>query len=237
MSRPNRWGQRPPKEPASIGDNHVDSAGIEINRLMQKAVTVLTEYNPTREKTIEMLFTDSQIARSCNARGLVTPSGYCRSYSIHGATLSIDYNEALCLPIDESAMMMQTNLIPPLLAFIRDVKAIYYQYEEVKACLRWLNRNATAGAVRFYWPTVLKLCPNAPSMAALQGVPSRYAEPHGIGDRLQMLRDTATTMAGAAMLPTDAEVRVRNKMWLTFQARVVEREGYSFTTDSLTFNI
>lgn len=220
---------------SSLTDSAVEYACSEINRKMQRAVRVLTRYDVSTADTVRMLFTDDQIERAQRALNLVRPESWTVSYPVNPyAYLSVNFDKINCLPLDPARRSFRADLISPLNAFISEVTAIVDQYNEVKETLRWFNRNATMGAIRYYWPTAMQLCPE--QFRNYQEVPTRFNTPATISDRLQMIRDTAATWAGAQMLP-EVDARQRGTMWLTINQHKVEREGVTFHTDQAIFNI
>lgn len=227
---------------SSLTDNAVENACIAINRKMQRAVRVLTRYDVSVDATIKMLFTDDQIERARRALNLVRPESWTVSYPVNYdaaitspyAYLNVNFDKSNCLPLDPARRAFRADLISPLNTFISEVTAIVDQYNEVKEMLRWFNRNATMGAIRYYWPTAMQLCPE--QFRNYQEVPARFNTPAAISDRLQMIRYTAATWAGAQMLP-EVDARQRGTMWLTINQHKVEREGVTFHTDQAIFNI
>jgi hypothetical protein len=98
-----------------------------------------------------------------------------------------------------------------------------------------VNRNATPGAVRANWPSVVKLCPDAPMLKELQQAPVRYTNPQELNGLLPLIRATATTVAAMAMIPGEAHVRIKSSVWLTLPDRVTTCEGVDIKLDSQTF--
>lgn len=223
----------------SIGDTHVDSAITSIKQTMQKAIALQTSYEPSRQSTLSMLFDDEDIAKLSQVRGMVKTEGNTRDYDIeNGVTLTIGFAGALVPAIEPHMLKLNYGRIQPLMTYISEVKAIHDKFEEVKGLLRWMNRNATPGAIRYYWPTAMELTPKAPVWNDYRNVPSRYSTPPDIGDWLQVIKDAATTVAGSLMLPGDIILRQRDKMWLTFKTRKVELSNVSFyNTDEMVYNI
>lgn len=218
----------------------MEDAINKINHMQQCAVAALTEYPVRIDQTIAMLFNDEDVAKSAAVRNIITPSGWVRGYTIlPDTTLAIDYDDdrdrAHCLPINPTRFQPNPFRIAPLNDFIGKVGAIYLQYEEVKGVLRWLNTNATLGAIRYYFPAAMQLCP---ATFAGMGVPSRHDTPDGVSVWLQPIRDAAATVASATMLPKDVEPRKRHALWLTFSSRKVSLgdTGAHYTTDQITLN-
>lgn len=230
-----------PKPYASIGDSYVDAACVALTRTCQITAAVMAPYPKTREATLPMLFPDDVRAKLCAAQGLCEPTQSYGSYDIiphiPGAKLSISFIGSIPTPT-RAAFKPDPERAAPLLTWVRQVNAIYEQFEEVKALLRWLNRNATLGAIRYYFPTAMKLCPHSP-LSDMQSVPTRFVEPRDIGNRVQMIKDAAACVTSSLLLPYDAVPVPRKDMWLTFNQYVVRPHGFdaSFTTDVVTFNL
>lgn len=232
-----------PEERETLGKRTMEEAVNKLNRLAQNTASTMTEYNTSREATIAMLFADEDINKSRAVRDIVKPDYLQKTYTVApNVTLSIDYNDAMTVPIMPERLAINPQRIGPLHKVLAEIRVIHEQYEEVKALLRWFNRTATPGAIRFYWPSILKICGNAPAFVDLQGVPSRYQEPPGISDRLQMIRDTATIIAASAMLPSMARPRQRSHLWITFGSYTYTRPddfagAVVFLTDSAVYNL
>lgn len=204
-----------------------------ISRWQQQAVATMTEYGSDVNQTIDMLFKPDTIRKAIDAKGIIDPSSHVESYPVAvGVTLTVNYQEAYAPTIDERALCIQPALAAPLWACIGEIRAIHDKYEEVKGVLRWLNKNATLGATRAYFPSVLKLCPD--TFMGMLDVPSRYDEPRDIKDWLQPIRDAGNTVAAAQLLPADAPIgRARKGLCLTFASTDVT----IYTTDQIVYNL
>jgi len=232
---------RNPAHRQSIGDAHVNEATAAMAKTQIASVSLLTRYSTSREETLRMLFRDDDLAKLEQVRGMVKTSGDVRTYDIGPyATLSIDFAGALVPAIEPSRLYLSSQLIraPSLLTYVAEVRAVHDRFEEVKAVLRWLNHYATPGAIRYYWPMAMKLCPKSTIWRDLQDVPSRYIEPPHVGDWTQSLKDAAATVTGSLMMPSDTKPRDRKNMWLTFAPRVVSLSDDSkYSTDQMSYNI
>lgn len=229
-----------PGERASIGDAHVDVAIGVLEDMAKRSVATQTKYGYTRDETIAMLFDPTDITHAQNARGIVSPQANVVLYRVaEGVDLGIDFAGCPTLAIDAARLSLQP-CAAPLIAMVEQVSAIHYRFEEAKAALRWLNRHATPGAIRYYWPSAMQLTKDAPIWRDLQEVPSRYNVPPGIGLILQSLKDAAATVSGALLLP-DTTLTPRDKMWLRFTATTRYRAPAdmvsSYTTDTVIYNL
>lgn len=229
-----------PGERASIGDAWVNEAVANINRMCQKAMAVMTDYHHTREATLQMLFRDEDREAMARVRGMVAPKWDILHYEIEpGVQLHIDYTGALVPAIEPSQLSIYLDRAEPLFRHIDAARAVHNRYEEIKGVLRWLNRNATPGAVRYLWPSAIKLCPNAPIWRDLMDVPARYNVPLGVSGWTQAFKDSANTLAQTALLPDDATQRPRQNMWLAFSSREVRTDidrGF-YDTDLMIYNL
>lgn len=224
----------------SIGHTHVEHAIRTINRLCRIAVATMTSYERTREETLPMLFDDGDLEKLRQVRGLVTPWTTTQGYDVAGVMLFIDYNGALLPTVAPGCLRLDKERIAPLEHFISQVREVHEKYEELKAVLRWLNRNATPSAIRYYWPTALQLCPNSPAFAKLKDLPTRYDTPPYVGAWIPAMRSAATTWASAKLLPSTAEPRERGTMWLNFAAQIVHlsvNDNAWYQTDAMGYNI
>ena len=214
----------------------METAIANINRLQQIAAAVLTEYTPGVPETIAMLFDDEDVAKATAAKGIViAPYSSTSEYVLgHALRFGIDFDGAYCPPLKPGRLAVNKSRYVPLAHYIHRAEALYLQYEQVKAVLRWLNQNATLNAIRYYFPTAMQLCPETFRGMELA---SRHRTPEHIHDWLQPMRDAAATVASAVMLPATAKARDRNKMWLTFESRIVQLSDSKYTTDTITFNI
>lgn len=232
---------------SSFGDHYLDRAITEINKLQQKAVALMTNYELTREQTLPMIFRDEDIDAMHRVHALVNARNDVHSYPILNGdrecggitvTLNIDFTDARLPAVEEPALHLQFDRMAPLLNFTAAVRAVHDRYEEVKGLLRWLNRNATPGAIRFYFPAAMKLVPDSLIWRELQEVPSRYTTPLHITEWLQVIRDAANTYTQTVLLPSGLEARPRGNMWLTFAPHKVSvGENVGYHTDQISYNI
>lgn len=235
----NNVGWRAPEARQSLGDKHVDLAIATLKKTAMRTVKVMTDYKPSRMETIEMLFRDEDIEAAKRVRGMIRPATSTKDYEVvPGVQLYIDYSECVVPTIENAAMHMHADRIQPLLTYVAEVKAVHDRFEELKAVLKWFNRNATPGAIRAYWPTAMKLTPQSKVWEDLQEVPSRYSEPPHVGEWLQAIRDSAQTFTQSLMLPDDVLAPQRNHMWLNFaQKTVVLGDNASYQTNQMQYNI
>lgn len=227
-------------ERSSLGDTHVDKALGDLKKACAAEINALYSYEVSTMSTLAMLIDDDKMAKLKAVLGMITPVTDKKTYSIYSdVDLHIDFEGALVPPVEPKFSKVDPQRFAPLATFIQNIRPIHQKYEEVKAVLKWLNRHATPGAIRYYWPHAMKLCPNALSnWADYQEVPSRYSEPAHVADWLQPMRDAATTVVGSLLLPADATPKALDKMKLTFKAQKVKLSDQSeYLTDNMTYHL
>lgn len=229
---------RPPDTRSSLGDGHVQEACAVLSRNAQRTVNAMTKYEFSREQTLPMLFRDDDIAKMQAVNGMVDAARDNIPYKLAEACyLWIDYERANLPAIEQSRLFVQPERIGPLLNHIAAVRDIHLRFEAVKYVLRWFNREATPGAIRYYWPTAMQLCPKATCWDDLQEVPTRFKEPEGIGKRMQMIRDSATTVATSLLLPAHVAPKNKDKLWLTFESYQPTQGDLGWTTDVAVYHL
>lgn len=226
------------EERSTMGDHALETACAKVEQMQEKAVNLMTSYGETAEHTVWNMFEPNTIDRARAAKGVVDTHTTALEYQVADKVgLTVQYADCSMLAIRQDRMVLQPNATK-LLKFVAEVRAVHEQYEDVKAVLRWLNTNATAGAIRYYWPPALKLTQgNTSAFDTLQDVPVRFATPKDIGKWAQLLRETSTTLAGAAMMPSDAKAKHHDEMWLTFRSYNVQRGEVSYQADSRMYYI
>lgn len=225
-------------ERESIGDLEVSQACAELTRAAARHADMAVPWKPEFHATLQMIFPQDTINRAVAAQGIILPRYTAATYKgiAAGVTLGIEYADAdTGVPtIDEACVDLQPGATR-LLHTIEEIRGIYYKYEKVKYVLRWMNRNATPGAIRHYWPSALQLCPGSTALQEVSGGAARYSEPPEIGGMLQMIRDTAATVAALALMPDTAVPRPRTHLWLTFHPAKIMGAGAE--TDSVSINL
>lgn len=196
----------------TLGGQMRDANNV-LTKLLDRVAHASCPMRVQKEQLIEALWAPDVVARLRQAKGLVQPSSWRNSYSIGPyCRLSIDFSNS-SVPTPYAPLCLQ----PPAAAFSRlveDLKVIYERFCMVKHVLNWMDANATPGAIRHYWPTMLTLAPKCDELMGASSV--RYVEPEGISDLLPLLRETATTVASALLTPQVDTYDGADSMLLTF---------------------
>ncbi len=237
-------------ERSTLGDYQLAEGCNELNRMCQKTVAQMVDYKYSVPGLLRALFEDETMEKLRAVRGMIEPSRLIEGYLVGAtdATLYIDFSDALVPTITPGTVRVNAERAAPLLQAIAEIKVIHEQFEVCKHVLRWLNKNATPGAIRYYFPGAMKLCPKSPVLMELQHTPVRFSNTPGVSDQLSLIREAGNTIASAVLLPKDATTKVRGKAWLTFAPYHLRRYfvdephrdigvGPTFTTDVITYNL
>lgn len=230
-------------ERSSLGDTNVEAAIGRLKTIQQKSVATMTSFHGSIHSVISLLFDPDTIERAERARGIVKPQTTVIEYDMgHNVALTLDYEASKVPAIQPNNLKLQPGFMSIVDTYINEVRAVHMQYEELKGVVRWLNRNATPGAIRYLFPQAMKLVPDSPIWKDLQAVPSRYSQPDDIAAWTQPIKDAANTFVAVALLPEDAKPRGRDRhMWLTFKPTkvhldVTDPNKTHYTTDEIVYN-
>jgi hypothetical protein len=222
----------------SIGDFYVNEAVKRLDRCALIEMNLMEPARFGRRTLMRMLFPDSTVEKLEAVRGMVEPFYTTKPYNLmDDIEVVIDWKDDMIPAPEKRAMVIDPARAEPFLAAVKSMSQIREKYAAVGHVLRWLNRNVTPAAVRALWPPVLTLCPNSPMCKEYADMPARWTAPAEAGGYAALLRETAGTVAGTQLLPSDLEPRERSKTWLTFAQGEVTREGITFQADMLTVNL
>lgn len=222
----------------SVGDYYVDKACAEIDQACAKEAAMFVA-SFTVHQVVPMLFRDEVVTKLKAVHGCLALEDTSHHYDLKpwaNGTVYISTKDLMPTP-NEAARHWYAERAQPLLQAIQGLNELHIKWGAVKHLLRWFNRNATPGAVRANWPSVLQLCPDAPALKELQHAPVRYTNPQELSALLPLIRATATTVASMAMIPGDAEVRLKGTVWIALPARVVEYEGTAINLNQQIFHL
>lgn len=221
---------------ASVGDNYVESACTALNIACLKEANMFVRDFIARD-VVPILFRDDQVAKLTAVHGLLAIEREIWDYDLTpylngSVTIQTDYMPAP----RHTALYWQSERAGPLASAVTTLNQLHVKWGAVKHLLRWFNRNATPGAVRANWPSILKLCPDSPALRELQHAPLRYTNPQDLSSLLPLIRATAATVAAMAMIPGDAHPRTKGTVMLTLPQRTATYEGVEINLDAQTFN-
>lgn len=225
-------------ERQSVGDHYVDAACTALNVACAKEAAMFVE-GLTVHDVVPMLFRDEDVAKLKAVHGLLweeRPIGYYDLAPYCQGVIGIETKDTMPA-FAKSALYWHTDRADRLARAVRGLSELHIKWGAVKHLLRWFNRNATPGAVRANWPSVMQLCPDAPALKALPHSPTRYTNPQELSALLPLIRDTSSTVATMAMIPGGAQPRTCGTVWITLPERTVDYANTTIKLDSQTFNL
>lgn len=241
-------------ERSSLGDSQLNEGIGVLNAMCNKTIAQMVDYKYSVEGVLPALFDDETLAKLRQVRGMVDPANAVEHYSIHPhISLHVNFTGLTVPTITAKMFHINPERSLPLREAIGEIMEIHEKFEVCKHVLRWLNKNATPGAIRYYFPGAMKLCPASPALMELQHTPVRFSTPPGISSQLSLIREAANIVASATLLPQDAPVKPRGGLWLVFSPYELRRlsftngdpaisdpaisAGPAFDTDVMTYNL
>jgi hypothetical protein len=188
---------------SALDSNSLYAAKKMIDKLEKRVMEATLECGFTMRDLVECMFAPDIISRCSAAYGIVydEPSQGRYVFNIditHKVSIEIIFNELEILP-PASNVLQQGTLSTPILRTFCSMMEVCQKFNDVRAVLNWLASNATAGAMRYYWPTALSLCSDV--KLHQENGKRCNKEPVGISEWLTRIRDTSGTIASALMTP------------------------------------
>jgi len=209
-----------PRERSVLGGTHLHNAKAKIESLCQRSIKVLAPFEHDMEAVLPWCFSDDTRMTLKHAHNLIQRNTYGwgvatqAAYQIaEGTAIHLDVESVKMLaPKAEMFQLNEQGLGVPLLDAIDQIRVIKNKFDLAEHVLDWLDGHVTAGAMRYYWPTVLSLAPQAPTLAG--EVPTRFNTPGNITPFLPFIRESAGTIASALMLAEDVDINTNSGMTL-----------------------
>lgn len=226
-------------ERSSIGDDTVNGAVNRITAAMHAEIAMNVERGFIAMDALHMFFPDDLADQLRAVRHCVTPSSTTGNYPVGGSDIKthVDWSKSGIPTPSVDAMQPHYDRMDLFHAAIQTVRDARIKYGKVVHLIRWFNRNATPSAVRNYWPSALALVPGSRFAADNAEPPSRYSVPNGIGGLLSLLRETAGTVAGMQLIPSDMKGRARGQVWLTFEpTAIITEDNVTVPLDNAAVN-
>ncbi len=196
---------------SSIGDIHVNNACVMLNRAALREAAMFIPKRVGVDYAVPLMFDPDTIARAQAARGIIDPrtdviryreTGPSKLFS--GVSVQLSYTNCAIPPISPKYFHPQLGFAE-IAETVRTIQDIHFKYGRVKQLLRWFNRNATAAAIRNYWPSVLQLCGKSSVWEGMiETPPARYQEPSELSTILPLIRETVGTVATMALAGDEA---------------------------------
>lgn len=189
------------REKTALGGCHVQNAKAKLHSLALSAVSASIDFPYKMEEVLPWIFSqeDRDICRA--AYGVAEDPSFGNSYTLTKHTDAyIQFREQRMLPI-ESSRVTHCEGGSPLLDVCATIEQISLDFGVATYVVNWLDKHATIGAIRYYFPTLLSLASECDKlMEATPGM--AFREPMGVSRILPLIRRASTTVAAALMLPT-----------------------------------
>src|ERR1035437_4654327 len=217
--RRRQFGEPNIRTKSVLGSTYLATAERKIESLFQRSVKVMAPFDYDMPAVLPWCFSEDTRLTLTHAHSLVKLNLYygglatTGSYKIvEGTGLSVDFASIPMLAPKEELFEVDEDSGRPLLEIIEQIKAIKNKFDLAEHVLNWLDGHVTAGAMPYYWPTVLSLAPGAPALNT--EAPSRFNTPGNITPFLPFIRESASTIASALMLAEDIDTAPKNAMTL-----------------------
>lgn len=138
----------------------------------------------------------------------------------------------------KKAVVVDRVAAAPLVELGQHVAAELVKWAKVQHVLKWMDRNATVGAIRYYWPTILSLLPedDAAKPRVSLDLGDRHRTPIGINLITPLIRETAGIVACGLLLPK-VDKKQRALLSLEFQSRTIVIDGVDVPVPSYTLHL
>ena len=221
------------RDKSVLSGNHLNIAKAKIERLCQRSIKVMAPFEHDLKTILPWCFSDDTRMTLAHAHSLVKLNLYygglatTGTYKIVGGVgFSVDFTSIPMLAPTEELFQVDPVAGIPLLDAIERIIAIKNKFDLAEHVLNWLDGHVTAGAMRYYWPTVLSLAPDAPALKT--EAPSRFNTPGNIAPFLPFIRESASTIASALMLSEEIDIAPKKGMTL-----VLHGSGMKIGEDAL----
>jgi hypothetical protein len=200
--------RKEPRPKGALSDAAYTQANVSLDTLCDRVVNNMTNLEHSPGEIITWMFdkpvldTMRDAFKLANA-GMKYYSGtveYPVCPSVRMLIKNSAWNGVKCLSPDPSFFRAH-SCQEPLLTYITSVCEIHDQFAVARYVLNWFQRNATAGALRHYWPSVLSLLD--PNDHEELGNGGGFREPNFLGVQLPLIRASAVTIASGLMIRTD----------------------------------
>lgn len=199
--------QTGPKTKFGLELTQQQQANDNLNKLEARMVDITLTRNFVPSDVVKWLFPQPVIDKMTAAHGFVNCSYDKVSYEIEPPHLG---QFALLFSFDRFKMVAPASSCIQMLGgrsidfgiliALAEVKGIVAKFNHLRELLTWFNNNATAGAIKYYFPAMAALIPEGDSaFHRADGI--RYKEPQGISSHLSAIRDAAALIASAMLLP------------------------------------
>lgn len=195
------WRARQYRDGKMMLAEHLEPAQQKVVQLFKNEVAMFIKADFKHQQVLDWCLKQEHQHILRQARGIATDVASPREIMVvpNRVNVKIHFPRThYCTPeihvLQRFAPDTAINKLALTLSDLRD------KWVRVAALVSWFDKNATAGAVRNLWPTLCALAPEHPGLQEAN-VGTYYVDPPGYSLWLPTIRETATTVSAALMLP------------------------------------
>lgn len=168
-----------------------------VERLFKNEAAMVLRPSFNAEQVVDMLVSPEHKAILRSAHGVV-------NYFTSAVIVQVEKNVHLRIDFNELGYAPPYTIHGKVTGAVADLcataAALRRKWVNVLALAYWFDAEGTPGAVRNLWPTLKVLAPEHEGLQEAN-VGTYYVDPPGYSKWLPLMRETATTVASALMLP------------------------------------
>lgn len=218
----------------SVLGSAYEGARSRADYMCHQTVAAMVRPDFDKHDVFKWLFPDYTREVLATAYQFSSPDVRARHYktpSMGAGSVWIDFSEMETLVPTVGVVEPDPLEYPRLIAVMDDVWKISKDFALVKHVLHWLDENGTAGAMRYYFPSVALLT----SDFEVGNCPLSFREPYGVEKIVPMIREAARILAQAQLIPE--QTIVHRGLSLPYVSASVELFGQKVSVPGLDFYI
>lgn len=218
----------------SVLGSAYERARLRADYLCKQSVHAMVRPDFDKHDAFRWLFPDYTREALATAYQFSSPDVRARQYktpAMGAGSVWIEFSDMETLVPSVEAVEPDPLEYPRLIAVMDDVWKISRDFALVKHVLAWLDENGTAGAMRYYFPSVALLALGF----EVGNCPVSFREPYGIEKLVPMIREAARILAQSQLIP-EQETPARG-LSLPYSSTNTELFGQTVSVSSLDFYI
>jgi hypothetical protein len=205
------------------------------NKLTTDTVNVMTRFDYTVAEVIPWFVKPEYRALLEKAYNLAETPSYVTASVPEDCDLHFQFQGIEMLTPSPACMIFDKTLGAPLADFIKEVRAIHADWAVVKYVVNWLDKFATPGAIRYYFPSIMALAPEWDGIS--EDTAKRFVDPIGVAKMMPLFRDAASTVASAQLLPAVVPLKNHKGLTLYLDSSVIVRHDVPIDAETQQFFI
>ena len=176
----------------------------KVKTLEKAMVSTMVPLDFDLQAVCNWCFPADALAKLREAMPLVDCVTHCHTYPIEiegvSTRLSLEL-DGIGYPAPNETLFK----LPPgnlLYDAIIHIQKIVKQFNEVRMVINWMDKNASVGALRYYFPAILSLIP-ADKTPLFEVNGNVHKTPQGIADYIPLIRDRVSPLIVSALLLPD----------------------------------